>query len=221
MKIAFKKLLDCLVILGLFGLSQLALLPMVHWLRTQKSLLLVQSFLILLLQLLTLIIFIAFTKRQKLLTFTRKSWFSLKTSIYVPIGYTTIIILNLLGALILLFEGQETTVNQSSINELFKPSTGLVMFVFIVILAPLTEEVIFRGLFPRLFSKKLAWLGYGLGVLLFGLAHGPSNIGSSVIYFGMGSVLAVVAYLSKKLEYSVLLHMLNNGLAFIIMLFQK
>lgn len=93
------------------------------------------------------------------------------------------------------------------------------MFVFVVIMAPLTEEIIFRGLIPRLFSKKLALLGYAVGTLLFALAHSPSNIGSFVIYFGMGSILGIIAYKSQKLEYSVLAHALNNGIAFSIMLF--
>ena len=57
-----------------------------------------------------------------------------------------------------------------------------------------------------------------VGVILFGPFHGPTNIGSFVIYAGMGAVLAAVAYIFKRLEMSILAHMLRNGVAVLIMI---
>ena len=94
------------------------------------------------------------------------------------------------------------------------------MFMFIVIIAPLTEEIIFRGLIPQLFSKRFEGLGFGLGALLFGLLHGPSDIGSFVLYVGMGTILAFICYKLKHLEYSIWTHALNNSLGFLLLLFK-
>lgn len=219
MKKVFKKILDILIIIGFLIISQYALIPMSLWLKEQGYLRLDQVLTLLIIQLLVLTIFVIFAQQQKLLRFEWKSWFTIPSLAYSLIGYLLIMGINLIGSLILYLEGRATTANQSAINEMIHPTTLVSMFVFVVIMAPLTEEIIFRGLIPRLFSKKIALLGYAVGTLLFALAHSPSNIGSFVIYFGMGSILGIIAYKSQKLEYSVLAHALNNGIAFSIMLF--
>ena len=64
-------------------------------------------------------------------------------------------------------------------------------------------------------------MGFVIGAILFGLFHGPTNIGSFIVYGGMGAVFAYVAYTTESLEMSILAHMLRNGIAIILMLFVK
>ena len=47
-----------------------------------------------------------------------------------------------------------------------------------------------------------------IDAILFGLFHGPTNIGSFIVYAGMGAVFVYVAYTTESLEMSILAHML-------------
>ena len=61
-------------------------------------------------------------------------------------------------------------------------------------------------------------VGLILSGLLFGLVHTPNSMGVWIIYGGMGLVLATVYRVSKKLEYSIMAHMINNSNAVSMML---
>ena len=74
---------------------------------------------------------------------------------------------------------------------------------------------------PKKLFPKHDLIGLVVGSVLFGLFHGPTNIGSFVLYAGMGGVLAFVVYKTKRLEMGILAHMLRNGLAILIMLAMK
>lgn len=50
-----------------------------------------------------------------------------------------------------------------------------------------------------------------VGSILFGFFHGPTNIGSFILYAGMGGVLAVLVHQTKRLEMGILAHMLRMG----------
>lgn len=83
----------------------------------------------------------------------------------------------------------------------------LSMFLYAGILAPITEEILFRGLLMRTlqpFGKKFAIL---TSAFLFGIFHG--NLVQSPFAFAVGLVLGYTA-----MEYSILwamvLHMFNN-----------
>ncbi len=83
----------------------------------------------------------------------------------------------------------------------------LSMFLYAGILAPITEEILFRGLLMRTlqpFGKKFAILA---SAFLFGIFHG--NLVQSPFAFAVGLVLGYTA-----MEYSILwamvLHMFNN-----------
>ncbi len=85
----------------------------------------------------------------------------------------------------------------------------------LVILPPMLEETLFRGLmFPTL-SKRigLVW-GAILSSALFGFAHLQANI--SVYTFVLGLVLCFMYVKLKSTIPGMLLHMLNNYVAFIV-----
>ena len=86
------------------------------------------------------------------------------------------------------------------------------------VLAPVVEEIIFRGIFPLKIFKGYEGWGYIVGGLLFALFHGPTNIVSFVIYAVSSVILTLLAYRTRRLEVSIAVHMINNGLPAIIML---
>ena len=86
------------------------------------------------------------------------------------------------------------------------------------VLAPIVEEIIFRGILPLKIFKGYEGWGYIVGGLLFALFHGPTNIVSFVIYAVSSVILTLLAYRTRRLEVSIAVHMINNGLPAIIML---
>ena len=81
------------------------------------------------------------------------------------------------------------------------------MFLYIGILAPVTEEILFRGLLQETvapYGKKIAIWG---AALLFGLYHGnPIQTPYAIL---VGLVLGYVA-LEYHIGWAILLHMCNN-----------
>jgi membrane protease YdiL (CAAX protease family) len=116
----------------------------------------------------------------------------------------------------------------------FLPSTGetpleklltsrsaiLVFAIFGVAVAPLLEEIIFRGfLFKVLWEiggSKVAFLGTAA---LFALLHSPQlagNWGSVVLIFVVGCVLSLVRYRSNSIIPSFLVHTSYNATLFML-----
>lgn len=81
------------------------------------------------------------------------------------------------------------------------------MFLYAGILAPITEEILFRGLIQRTmlpFGKKFAIL---VSALTFGLFHG--NLIQTPYAFAVGLVLGYVAA-EYNILWAMVLHMINN-----------
>lgn len=144
-----------------------------------------------------------------------------KIALFVLVGEVVIWVINIIGVLISVTMGDDiVSSNQTAINQLMSLLPTSIIMTMAVFGAPIIEEVVFRGLIPRMFSEKWNWIGYLMGAVLFGLAHNPNTLGAGIQYIGMGLVLSAVTYFSKRIEYSILLHFLNNGIAFVLMLSQ-
>lgn len=88
----------------------------------------------------------------------------------------------------------------------------LLMLVGVVILAPISEEILFRGIvFEKLKSSFYLELSIILSGLIFGIYH--MNILQGINTFIMGIVLAYVYYYRKNIVDSILIHMVNNFFA--------
>ena len=128
-------------------------------------------------------------------------------------------LISILGtALLRWLNGEVTTANQASLIEEFKRGNGILLPIMLGVLAPVVEEIIFRGIFPLKIFKGYEGWGYIVGGLLFALFHGPTNIVSFVIYAVSSVILTLLAYRTRRLEVSIAVHMINNGLPAIIML---
>lgn len=108
--------------------------------------------------------------------------------------------------------------NEDLIRKEIASSTALqitLLFISIVILAPLLEEIIFRqSLFSIFDSKKLAIF---VSVLIFSAVHViyMGDIVSIFAYIPMSLSLSLLFYFSgQKLSYSIFFHFVNNLIAF-------
>jgi membrane protease YdiL (CAAX protease family) len=94
------------------------------------------------------------------------------------------------------------------------------IFVALVVLAPLVEEILFRGFLFTAFRRTFGfWIG-AVGVsLLFAVAHGQANVGIDVFVLSM-----FLCYLREKTDSlwpAVALHALKNLVAFIVLFIMK
>lgn len=84
---------------------------------------------------------------------------------------------------------------------------SLSMFLYVGLGAPISEEILFRGLVLRSlepFGKKFSMI---FSALLFGMFHG--NLSQAPFAFGVGIVMAYVT-LEYNIGWAMLLHMINN-----------
>ncbi|MCL1839959.1 CPBP family intramembrane metalloprotease [Candidatus Saccharibacteria bacterium] len=108
-------------------------------------------------------------------------------------------------------------------ENLFFFSDRILAFVALVILAPVAEEIIFRGwLYGKIRSKVPAWVGILAVSVLFGLMHLGFNVealqwNAALNIFCMSVVLCVLREITGTIWSGMILHMVKNGLAFYLL----
>lgn len=94
-------------------------------------------------------------------------------------------------------------------SNLLLEGSDLAIIVSTVIMAPLVEELIFRGLMLSRLRKGMSdWMAILLSALIFGLAHG--QILWMVYTFVLGVVFGLVAVKSESILPTLALHMVFN-----------
>ncbi|MEP7204793.1 MAG: CPBP family intramembrane glutamic endopeptidase [Candidatus Saccharibacteria bacterium] len=92
----------------------------------------------------------------------------------------------------------------------------ILAFVTLVVVAPVAEEVLFRGyLFGKLKKFVPIWLAILVTSLLFGAVHGAWNV--AIDTFALSLVLCLLRLSTGSLWASILLHMTKNGIAYYIL----
>lgn len=92
----------------------------------------------------------------------------------------------------------------------------LLVFVALVVITPLVEEMIFRGFLYRAFGRKFGMiLGAVLVSILFGVAHGQLNVG--VDTFILSLFLCYIRVKTDSIWAPIFLHALKNLVAFYIL----
>lgn len=155
--------------------------------------------------------------KSKLLNLKSKL-FTINDAPRIALSYAVIIAVNMIGAVWLHLLKQTTTSNQETINSLISETSLISSFFVIVIVAPLCEEIICRGIIPTKLFEGYEKIGYIFGWLLFTLAHLPTNPPSFLIYGWMSTVLTWTAYRTKRLEMSILLHLVINGMSILALI---
>jgi membrane protease YdiL (CAAX protease family) len=93
----------------------------------------------------------------------------------------------------------------------------LSMFIMIVILAPIIEEIIFRGLIYRVFKRLLGPLfGAFISSILFSFVH--LNLLSFSYLFIFGIILCVYYEKEKTIITPIIMHSILNGIMFSLIL---
>ena len=145
-----------------------------------------------------------------------KTLSSLKAWGMIGLTYLGIYIVTRIGAMVMMMEGVSNSTNQATIENIHM--NPFVLITLTVIMAPIVEELVFRGiLMGRVFNPD-SIVGLILSSLLFGLAHMPNSIGVWIVYAGMGFVLGTLYRKCQKLEYCIMAHIINNSIAVSMML---
>ena len=204
-----------LILLAAFVLSQFPI-GLALFLADKKFPILQSGLLVGYLSIVVLIVFIIGARKTQLATFNL-SFFKAKDLARLVLSYLVILATNLLGSLLLRLTNEATTSNQSILNGLVQNSSLISSFFLLALLAPICEEILCRGIVPKKIFRGKENLGFIVGTIVFALLHQPSNLPSLLIYGGMSIVLSWTAYKTQRLEMSILLHMIVNGVFFCLL----
>ena len=92
----------------------------------------------------------------------------------------------------------------------------MLAFVTLVVVAPLCEEIIFRGwLYGKLRARTWAMPAIILTSIMFGIAHGQWNVGITVGV--MSVIMCLIREMTGTIWGGMIIHMLKNGLAYYLL----
>lgn len=120
------------------------------------------------------------------------------------------------------FLPNDPSVSQQMVEELTH-NQPLFSFFMVVVFAPLTEELTFRGMlaryvFPQQDNVKQAALFLLVSTIIFALVHFPTSPQQFLVYSALGLSMGL-AYINKGgLAYSMGLHAVNNLISFIMIM---
>ncbi|HFI0915509.1 TPA: lysostaphin resistance A-like protein [Streptococcus suis] len=116
-----------------------------------------------------------------------------------------------LGYYILELQGIEETSNELELTKLLENIPFWLALINMACLPAISEEIIVRGyLFKKLFEKHKI-LGIVVSGLIFAFLHGPTDLGSWIIYASPGFLLAYLYYKTDYLIYPIAVHFINNA----------
>lgn len=143
------------------------------------------------------------------------SWLDI---LLAPAGF---IIYLVISAIFILIASQLSFINLDQVqdtgfSQLTQGYEYLVAFLTLVVIAPVAEEILFRGfLFGKLRKHVPIWVAILITSLLFAFVHGAVNVGIDV--FALSIVLCLLRLVSGTIWPSILLHMLKNSIAFYLL----
>jgi membrane protease YdiL (CAAX protease family) len=92
----------------------------------------------------------------------------------------------------------------------------ILAFITLVIVAPVAEEILFRGyLFGKLKKFVPIWVAILITSVVFGFIHGAWNL--AIDTFALSVVLCLLRLSTGSIWAPMLLHMTKNGIAFYIL----
>lgn len=137
-----------------------------------------------------------------------------------PVGFiaTTVVTMAVMAVMMALLPNIDWQQAQDvGFKGLFRFHEFVMAFVCLVVLAPLCEEIIFRGwLYGKLRARMSAVPAIILVSVLFGIMHGQWNVGVTVFVMSVG--MCVMRELTGTVWAGVILHIIKNGLAFFVLL---
>lgn len=104
--------------------------------------------------------------------------------------------------------------NQTAVESLVQNMSPILMFINIVILTPITEEYILRGLIMKYTFSLMPIIGAFVAAVIFTMLHGPANWIDFMVYFVLSAGFTFVYLYTRRLEYPILLHIIQNFIGF-------
>lgn len=94
-------------------------------------------------------------------------------------------------------------------NESIEGGNGLELILTVVIVVPLIEELLFRGIVFRSLQKVFpVWISIVLSAILFGAYH--MNLVQAVYATFMGIIAGIIYHKTNRLRYPIIVHAANN-----------
>lgn len=130
---------------------------------------------------------------------------------FIAYGFAVTAILYIITSLFPAFPAEEA--QDVGFRAISRQHEYMLAFVTLVILAPIAEEVIFRGyLYGKLRKRVPIYAAALVTSLLFALAHGQWNL--AVDTFVLGLFLIGLREITGSIWAGILLHMIKNAIAF-------
>ena len=96
------------------------------------------------------------------------------------------------------------------------PASMAVMALFVGLVIPIAEELLFRGVLYTWIKQRFGiWIGVILSSIVFGVVHWDMAVAITASVLGI--VLALAYEYSKSLWTSIMIHAINNGVQIIIL----
>ena len=132
-------------------------------------------------------------------------WMPLCLLINLVISYIVAILQSFLSTVGVTIPESDFTINT--------PDTASIVmqFVYVILLGPLAEELVYRGLILTLIKPFGKWLAVFVSALIFGLMHG--NIPQMASSFASALVMGVVAVQCGSIIPTLVIHICNNLMA--------
>lgn len=108
-----------------------------------------------------------------------------------------------------------TTKNQNIIISLINNKTIIMGALLFIIIGPIIEELICRGLFINMiFKQNTFWMPIITSGLFFGLLHASSNFIELLYYVFFGIILSFTYKKTGILSLTIALHVINNLISY-------
>ena len=136
-----------------------------------------------------------------------------------------VIMLSVVGVFLTVLVGHATvSQNQASINQTLATGTltRIAMFFLAVVIAPLIEETMFRGIVMNTwFKNNRYYADVLLSAVLFGVFHTTADLSFATVtpYVVMGAVFALIYRKTGNLAVNIYTHMLYNAIVVGVSLF--
>lgn len=131
-----------------------------------------------------------------------------RTYLYIVLGWVAIYVMQYVTLDVIGFESNSQQQQDLGLQTASTAYRQIVLMISIVLLAPIKEEILFRGLFFRFLTKKTHLIvGLVLSSLLFGMLHGGLIVTASLL----GMIFALVYWKTRSIYAAMLLHFLWNG----------
>ena len=140
---------------------------------------------------------------------------------WIAIGCYYLFITTITVLATLLHVTPQTQSNQSALNELFK-TNPILLGLYIAILAPVIEELVFRYIIPKYlsFNTQKDWLGYTIGLIIFIFLHSPQGILGFISYSALALMFTYMRIRYNDIRASILTHITWNSIILLIMFLQ-